>query len=43
MNYKPKGMSVDELEVGLRWLFSQTYNEEQFNKRNYMVIEQERL
>ena len=27
-------MSVDELEVGLRWLFAQTYNEEQFNKRN---------
>ena len=34
-------MSVDELEAGLRWLFAQTYNEEQFNKRkrNYMVIE----
>ena len=45
MNYKPKGMSVDELEAGLRWLFAQTYNEEQFNnrKRNYMVIEAERL
>ena len=43
MSYKPKGMSVDELEVGLRWLFAQTYNEEQFNKRNYMEIVKERL
>ena len=36
---------MDELEVGLRWLFAQTYNEAQFNKRkrNYMVIEPERL
>ena len=39
-------MSVDELEVGLRWLFAQTYNEEQFNKRKrnlHGVIEPERL
>ena len=38
-------MSVEELETGLRCLFAQTYNEEQFNKRkrNYMVIELERL
>ena len=45
VNYKPKGMSVDELEVGLRWLFAQTYNEEQFNKRkrNYMEIVKARL
>ena len=43
VNYKPTGMSVEELETGLRWLFAQTYNEEQFNKRNYMVIELERL
>ena len=38
-------MSVNELEVGLRWLFSQTYNEEQFNKRkrNYIEIVKARL
>jgi len=36
-------MSVDELEAGLRWLFAQTYNEEQFNKRNYMEIVKARL
>ena len=36
-------MSVDELEVRLRWLFVQTYNEEQFNKRNYKEIVKERL
>ena len=45
MSYKPKGMPVDELEAGLRWLCAQTTNEEQFNKRkrNDMVIEAERL
>lgn len=36
-------MSVDELEVRLRWLFAQMYIEEQFNNRNYMEIVKERL
>ena len=39
VNYKPTGMSVEELETGLRWLFAQTYNEEQFNKRKRNYIE----
>ena len=45
VNYKPTGMSVEELETGLRWLFAQTYNEEQFNKRkrNYIEIVKARL
>ena len=45
VNYKPSGMSVEELETGLRWLFAQTYNEEQFNmrKRNYIEIVKGRL
>ncbi len=38
-------MSVEELETGLRWLFVQTYNDEQFNKRkrNYIEIVKARL
>tara|TARA_B100001964_G_scaffold40065_1_gene43871 strand:+ start:2657 stop:3961 length:1305 start_codon:yes stop_codon:yes gene_type:complete len=45
VNYKPSGMSVEELETGLRWLFVQTYNDEQFNKRkrNYIEIVKARL
>jgi radical SAM superfamily enzyme YgiQ (UPF0313 family) len=40
VNYQPKGMTVEELETGLRWLFAEVYNEEQFNrrKRHYMEI-----
>jgi hypothetical protein len=38
--HQPKGMTVEELEAGLRWLFAEVYNEEQFNrrKRHYMEI-----
>jgi radical SAM superfamily enzyme YgiQ (UPF0313 family) len=45
VNYKPSGMSVEELETGLRWLFEKTYNDEQFNKRkrNYIEIVKARL
>jgi len=45
VNYKPSGMSVEELETGLRWLFEQTYSDEQFNKRkrNYIEIVKARL
>lgn len=27
VNYKPKGMTVEELEIGLRWLFREAYSE----------------
>ena len=40
VNYRPKNMTVDELESGLRWLFSEIYNEREFRrrKRHYMEI-----
>lgn len=40
VNYRPKNMSVETLEKGLRWLFSEVYNERQFTdrKRRYMEI-----
>jgi radical SAM superfamily enzyme YgiQ (UPF0313 family) len=40
VNYRPKHMTVDELESGLRWLFGQIYNEKEFiqRKRHYMEI-----
>ena len=40
VNFQPKNMSVEELEAGVRWLFQETYNEREFNrrKRHYMNI-----
>lgn len=40
VNYRPKHMTVEELEGGLRWLFSELYNKREFirRKRNYMEI-----
>jgi radical SAM superfamily enzyme YgiQ (UPF0313 family) len=40
VTYRPKHMTVDELEGGLRWLFGQLYNEREFirRKRHYMDI-----
>jgi radical SAM superfamily enzyme YgiQ (UPF0313 family) len=40
VTYRPKHMTVDELEGGLRWLFGQLYNEGEFikRKRHYMDI-----
>jgi radical SAM superfamily enzyme YgiQ (UPF0313 family) len=40
VNYTPKGMTVEELEAGMRWLFEELYNEDQFlkRKRRYMEI-----
>lgn len=40
VNFRPKGMSVEELEGGMRWLFGEIYNESQFSgrKRHYMEI-----
>ena len=45
VNYRPKNMTVDDLESGLRWLFGQIYNEREFirRKRRYMEIYKERL
>ena len=40
VTYRPKGMTVAELEAGMRWLFSEIYNEKEFlrRKRQYMEI-----
>jgi radical SAM superfamily enzyme YgiQ (UPF0313 family) len=33
VNFQPKQMTVNELEQGLRWLFSETYNQEETSRR----------
>ena len=40
VNYKPKRMTVEELEAGVRWLFQELYHEREYNrrKRHYMEI-----
>jgi len=40
VNYRPSKMTVEELESGIRWLFSEVYNETQYirRKRHYMEI-----
>ena len=40
VNYRPKRMSVAELEQGMRFLFAEIYNESEFlrRKRKYMEI-----
>lgn len=45
VTYLPKHMSVAELEAGMRWLFSELYNAEEFTqrKRRYMEIVKQRL
>ena len=45
VNFQPQQMSVEELESGLRWLFSEIYNEREFirRKRRYMDIVKARL
>jgi radical SAM superfamily enzyme YgiQ (UPF0313 family) len=45
VNYRPKHMSVGELESGLRWLFAEVYNEREFirRKRQYMEIAKAQL
>jgi radical SAM superfamily enzyme YgiQ (UPF0313 family) len=39
VNYRPKRMSVGELEAGLRWLFREIYNEREFARRKRHYIE----
>ncbi len=45
VNYTPRRMTVEELEAGMRWLFREIYNEEEYNrrKRAYMEIAKRRL
>lgn len=45
VNFIPKNMSVLELEEGMKWLFKELYNEEEFlkRKRHYMEIVKSRF
>jgi radical SAM superfamily enzyme YgiQ (UPF0313 family) len=45
VNYRPRGMTVEQLEEGVRWLFGEVYNEREYTrrKRHYMEIVKERL
>lgn len=40
INFRPKNMSIEELEKGLLWLFKKIYNEKEYlkRKRHYMDI-----
>ena len=44
VNFRPKLMSVEALESGLRWLFSEVYNETELKRRqrHYMDIVKQR-
>jgi radical SAM superfamily enzyme YgiQ (UPF0313 family) len=45
VNHRPKNMTVGQLEEGLRWLFSEIYNEKETarRQRHYMEIEKKRM
>lgn len=45
VNYRPRGMTVEQLEEGLRWLFREVYNEREYTRRqrHYMEIVKQRL
>ncbi len=45
VTYRPKHMTVEELEAGMRWLFTELYTEPEFNrrKRHYMEIVKARM
>lgn len=42
VNYQPAKMSVEELEKGLRWIFSKTYTAEETKKRQQKFARQSR-
>jgi radical SAM superfamily enzyme YgiQ (UPF0313 family) len=43
--YQPRGMTVQQLEEGMRWLFQEIYNEREYvrRKRHYMEIVKRRI
>jgi radical SAM superfamily enzyme YgiQ (UPF0313 family) len=45
VNYRPRGMTVEQLEEGMRWLFREIYNEREYTrrKRYYMEIVKQNL
>ena len=40
VNFRPKNMTVEELEAGMRWLFRELYSADAYQRRqrNYMEI-----
>lgn len=42
VNYRPARMSVEELESGLRWLFKNSYSEEETSRRMRSFVRQSR-
>jgi len=42
VNYRPKQMSVEELESGLRWLFRKTYSRNETKKRLQHFVKEQR-
>ena len=45
VNFRPKNMTVAQLEEGLYWLFGEIYNEREYirRQRRYMEIVKERM
>lgn len=45
VTYRPKRMTAEELEAGMRWLFGELYNEREYirRKRQYMEIVKARM
>ena len=45
VNFVPRHMSVDELEAGMRWLFTQLYSDKELQRRrrHFMNIQKSRL
>lgn len=39
VNFQPKRMTVAELEAGLRWLFGEIYNEQEYTRRQRLYME----
>jgi radical SAM superfamily enzyme YgiQ (UPF0313 family) len=39
VNFKPKNMSLEQLEDGIKWLFKNLYNEDEFLKRKRYYME----
>jgi hypothetical protein len=45
VTYRPRGMTVQELEEGVRWLFREIYNEREHarRQRHFMEIVKQRM
>ncbi len=45
VNFRPSDMTVEQLEEGVRWLFGEIYNKDQYvrRQRHYMEIVKNRM